>query len=589
MKSKFLIVTLVLLALCTKIFSQTIIDYQTINPTNCNIFSPTINVNSIPHKTVLGQPTYNTTNKSVILKCDYTSNFNKGTQYKLLYPFKQGYTYKITINAKNMTTAAFGNVYGQIGLYMDNDNSLTNGNNSCNGPEVVSLTGSVRTINPDFFVDYDFNFSSMSSNYSTFYVYSTPVPGCTPIIQNIEIKKITITETPPTPTFTITPSSLTVGCGSTTAQTFTVNNVYNSPGTLSYNWNLGAANNGWLYNGSAAPQTFSTTSNSIVLTPSGTVGITLSNVGVVPVLNNAAQPALTCAVTVSNTSNLPLSINQPSPVCGGGLFSVSGLPAGSSVVWSASPPSSVSITPSGNNATISNSLNPGGYVNITAAVTLSNGCQQQVTASGVYFGTYPTTATYTTGSSQATTANSLNYVPPVQTIALTVNNIGAPNGSSYTFQKVYGNSNIFVNGKTVSFSLGNYSQTYPANGTITLNVTAITTCGAVTSSYSFTTQGQCGGCFGASSSYDVSPNPATNSVKITAIQPAPADAKTRVPINAIYKINIVDMYGTVIKTFNYGSGVAQATLNVSYIRTGIYTLMISDGKTKYEQQLVITK
>lgn len=93
------------------IVAQTIINYQTwTGASGCNIFSSAVNVpatingsnGTIAHRSNIGQPTYST---AVVLDCNEELDVNgntigyKGTEYRLTYNFKQGYSYKITINA----------------------------------------------------------------------------------------------------------------------------------------------------------------------------------------------------------------------------------------------------------------------------------------------------------------------------------------------------------------------------------------------------------------------------------------------------------------------------------------------------------
>ena len=72
---------------------------------------------------------------------------------------------------------------------------------------------------------------------------------------NLTISKIVITKTAIVPSFTLTPTTTALTCGTTSPVTFTVNNPGNVTGITNYSWHLGATPNGWkLPNGSAAPQ-----------------------------------------------------------------------------------------------------------------------------------------------------------------------------------------------------------------------------------------------------------------------------------------------------------------------------------------------
>lgn len=101
---------LVLLNIFTSIgFSQTIINYQTwTGASGCNIFASSTNVpatingtnSTIAHLTAIGQPTYDNLDKSINLVSEIVNGSqNQGTEYTTTVNFKQGYSYKITLNA----------------------------------------------------------------------------------------------------------------------------------------------------------------------------------------------------------------------------------------------------------------------------------------------------------------------------------------------------------------------------------------------------------------------------------------------------------------------------------------------------------
>ncbi|HET7115471.1 MAG TPA: hypothetical protein VFI29_03230 [Hanamia sp.] len=101
---------LVLLNIFTSIgFSQTIINYQTwTGASGCNIFASSTNVpatingtnSTIAHLTAIGQSTYDNLDKSINLVSEIVNGSqNQGTEYTTTVNFKQGYSYKITLNA----------------------------------------------------------------------------------------------------------------------------------------------------------------------------------------------------------------------------------------------------------------------------------------------------------------------------------------------------------------------------------------------------------------------------------------------------------------------------------------------------------
>lgn len=126
-----------------------------------------------------------------------------------------------------------------------------------------NLTSSIQAGNTGF-VNYSYNLGTLSSAVPYLTVALVPYSGGG--FQTILIRSITITETATAPELVLSPTSLSTTCGTTTTQTFTVSNPNSVTGVTGYNWNLGTAPNGWLYNGSAAPATISTTTNSILLT-----------------------------------------------------------------------------------------------------------------------------------------------------------------------------------------------------------------------------------------------------------------------------------------------------------------------------------
>ena len=70
----------------------------------------------------------------------------------------------------------------------------------------------------------------------------------------------------PKPTFTITPATVQIVCGTPKTQTFTVTQTGTTSCPVTYSWSLGLSN-GWTYLGLPAPTTsFVTTTNSITLT-----------------------------------------------------------------------------------------------------------------------------------------------------------------------------------------------------------------------------------------------------------------------------------------------------------------------------------
>lgn len=301
-----------------------------------------------------------------------TGNVSKGTRFRIAYNFKSGYTYTIYV-----TMAADINTTGYpTGPYLrvDVNNNGGGGTTGCNGAENVNpnYSGNPAAIQVllDTYSELQFSSFIQGSNQPTLEITAIPAPNGGS--KTIRLRKIRIVETAPQPTFTITPPSVTIPCGTATQQTFTVNNVYNSPGTLSYDWNLGTANNGWTCSNSAAPQTFTTSNNSITLTSSSTA-TSLSNVSVTVKLNGSNCTTLTSNVTLG-TPTFNFNISGDDIICNISIYDIPSLPSGASVAWSipsgAGPVLQLSQNnPSVNQLTITNQKWYGVSTTLTANVT----------------------------------------------------------------------------------------------------------------------------------------------------------------------------------------------------------------------------
>ena len=97
----------------------------------------------------------------------------------------------------------------------------------------------------------------------------------------------------PTPTFEVSPNSISLSCNDKSFKKFSVKNVYNSPGTLKYEWHIG---HGWNYNG-APVSNIVTTTNSIELTA---FSYPPNPVKVIPILNGKKYPQLTTNVGLTS-------------------------------------------------------------------------------------------------------------------------------------------------------------------------------------------------------------------------------------------------------------------------------------------------
>jgi hypothetical protein len=95
--------------------------------------------------------------------------------------------------------------------------------------------------------------------------------------------------------------------------------VYNSPGTLSYNWQVGS---GWNNSSGNPVSSFVTTTNSVTLTP---FSYPPSNVIVTPILDGVNQPQSTSTVSLSGFNPTFYEVVGQSSLCSSAIYTVSNL------------------------------------------------------------------------------------------------------------------------------------------------------------------------------------------------------------------------------------------------------------------------
>lgn len=147
------------------------------------------------------------------------------------------------------------------------------------------------------------NYPSLLSSFSYLSLRTSTAPGfsTTPNYQAL-IYKIEIVETKSQ--FNVSQSSGSTTCQTQTSKTFTVNNPKSIPGVTGYNWNLGTQPNGWLYNGSPAPQFINTSNNTLTLQNAINAPVLISPT-VTVMVNNLAWGSYTSTVAYDPCPCLP--------------------------------------------------------------------------------------------------------------------------------------------------------------------------------------------------------------------------------------------------------------------------------------------
>lgn len=247
------------------------------------------------------------------------------------------------------------------------------------------------------------------------------------------------------PKFRLSPESITIDCNDNSSKTFSVYNVNNIPGSLSYNWNVGT---GWKLNGNPVSGIITTNSNSIHLTPTTSL---LSNISVTTEVDGATYPEpLITVITRRNISQTITTIYGASTLCTG----ISNFNFGSNTIL---PGQAVSWSLSNTNvATISGSSNTGvnlnvvgtGTLNLTATISDVCGKYYSVTKNLIVGSPMPTMIGSTCFTESAPCG--LNATANNNYLLLTLSAIlgtYVPQNSDWQWEKISGNFYFLENGQ----------------------------------------------------------------------------------------------------------------------------------------------
>lgn len=262
-------------------------------------------------------------------------------------------------------------------------------------------------------------------------------------------------------------------------------------------------------------------------------------------------------------------INGPVTVCATAQsFSVTNLPAGATVAWSASPTGILNVPANGNPISVSQ-ITPG-TVTLTATVTACGGpftLTKTVRAGGYSSSDYPVS-----GSSSGSCG---------QYVYFSTNQL--PGATSYTW---FYPSNWSASGYTTP-NLSLYIPSGTTSGNYQVGVRVANACDAGGSYAVKSFYVSCSGMM----VYEVSPNPATDEVTIApsdeTVTASTSTAKTTAPAT-ITEVNIYDQMGNIKKRYKFNNQ-KQVKVNVSSLRTGIYFIEIVDTNNRERHQLSVLR
>lgn len=189
------------------------------------------------------------------------------------------------------------------------------------------------------------------------------------------------------PTFTLSPSSVTLSCGSTSSRTFTVTPANIPSGAnVTYAWSF----NGW------SPVSSTTTSRT--LEPNSGVNLP-SNVSVTPSINGVAQTTQTSTVSRGDFSPTNYQITGDNSVCDIGTYTIANLPSTISITSvSTSNPNIATASLNANDEIIVTKVADG---LVTISAVIENACGQTDTITKVIEVGIPTSINATLTGAEA--------------------------------------------------------------------------------------------------------------------------------------------------------------------------------------------
>ncbi len=509
------------------------------------------------HSSLAGGVSFNTTNGLYLDAQQYSTPFS-GTGFVINYNFVAGYSYGISVTAKgdqfmylNTSVVQNLNAFQTASQTSCNlDPNVPNWNRTGYGQLNTAVTGTSTTYNIPTF--------SISSGMPIYLVVWATGGNPSYSVDNLNISQIVITKTAIAPSFNITPATLSLTCGTTSPETFTVNNPAGVTGITNYAWNLGATPNGWnLPNGTAAPATYSTgTTNTLTLTP--VCGSVQKNVSATVTANGNNYNTNTSAVTITPAT---LTITDNKSLCSGSAnYSVSNVPCGATVTWSVSPSGIANLSCTTCNQTTLTAVSNG---SVTLSATVANGCGSGSELISVGVPAAPT---------------SISAVTSIEDIDMLVD--GGIMPSNVTSYNWYNNNVLVPNQHTSECDI-----LVTCNVNYLIAVQAVNACG-VSLKYSKLEKAPCGG------GYTISPNPSSGIVTVSSTSTNPSQNKTEsttISQNKIYQLKVLDQAGNVLKVFTYSGGISTTQVDLSSLSNGTYILQIYNNVNWTSQQIVILR
>jgi hypothetical protein len=539
------------------------------SPTPCNIFGQQIAVDGTNHKTTKGQPKFQ--NSAIYLPCSFSGGQYYGSQYRVQATFKKHYNYEIKSSMEaNKGNGGTGAPFVRVRLTNDQSSSST----ACNGPEVIdglSQVSGVSNIATVGVSTYTFTYNNVNDNYA--FCEIAGLTTSTNGENGIYVENLLITEKGKTEFSFPAPN---MNC-TTREATFAVGNPGNVGTVTQYVWKLGTSNN-WKYQGSAAPATITTSTNSILLT--GNCGAPTS-VSVDVYVNNAVWNTYTTNAIACTEQTPNLLITGTSVLCSGTTdYTLSGAPVGSTITWSVDYPYA---------ATLSNVNSP------TVTLEKASGINQKValTATVNCGGTYTKTMEIDLGTPNF---GYVSFINPFNVEGSWCSSdygnqffIEPPaSGTSYELRLLtWPNlSLVYTDPTTHGTNSGTFSYTNNNPGWYVLEVKGTNACGSgdwVGYEVEYVD------CSMAAATYftvEASPNPAQTEMTVRTTNEKP-EVKALGKSETV-RLILTDFYTMQpVKQWKFDNSQSQFSLNVGELKRGKYVLQVMKGKYRQSRHIIL--
>ncbi len=260
-----------------------------------------------------------------------------------------------------------------------------------------------------------------------------------------------------------------------------------------------------------------------------------------------------------------LSISGNDNLCPSGSYSVTGLPTGATVSWSASPSNIVSFSCTNClQPTISRVANGTVTITATASVTVCGTVFTRQVSKPVNVGGYNSSDYPVSGPSSACSNAEVYF-----------NTNTLPGATDYAW--FWPNDWSYVSGNhTPNLTL----RTGVYNGLVGVRVANACDAGG-SPGVIWVVVNECGGGWG----FMVSPNPGKGKVNITTVKKENQSVQ-EFSQTKIYNVKVYDQSGTIRKQYNYSGGITSTSINLSDLVAGIYLVQAFNGISWVSQQVI---